>query len=177
MASLIENLIEELNEEYAIYEELLIVSREKTSAIVSNNLDRLRETTDKEQLYVDALTGLENKRRDTMHNIATVINRSKENIKVTDIIDFLDGQTDFQEPLMVINEKLAKIAKNLKEVNGHNQNLIQESLSMIEYNINLMQNLTRAPETAEYSKDMFRKNSNYSGATTMERTGNFDTSQ
>ena len=47
MASLIENLIEELNEEYAIYEELLVVSQKKTSAIVSNDLDRLRETTDK----------------------------------------------------------------------------------------------------------------------------------
>ena len=118
MASLIENLIEELNQEYAIYEELLVVSREKTSAIVSNNLDRLRETTDKEQLYVDVLTGLENKRRSTMGNIATVINKSKADIKITDIISFLDGQTEFQEPLMIINEKLARIARQLYEVNG-----------------------------------------------------------
>ena len=27
---------------------------------------------------------------------------------------------------------------------------------MIEYNINLMQNMNRAPETAEYSREMFR---------------------
>ena len=72
---------------------------------VKNNLDRLRETTDKEQLYVDVLTGLENKRRSTMGNIATVINKSKADIKITDIISFLDGQTEFQEPLMIINEK------------------------------------------------------------------------
>ena len=176
MASLIENLIEELNQEYAIYEELLVVSREKTTAIVSNNLDRLRETTDKEQLYVDALTGLENKRRSTMGEIATVINKSKTEIKITDIIDFLDGQTNFQEPLMIINEKLAKIARQLYEVNGHNQNLIQESLSMIEYNINLIQNYSRAPETAEYSKDMFKKGG-YTGMPAMEQTGKFDTSQ
>ena len=91
MASLIENLIEELNQEYAIYEELLVVSREKTSAIVSNNLDRLRETTDKEQLYVDVLTGLENKRRSTMGEIATVINKSKKEIKITDIISLCLG--------------------------------------------------------------------------------------
>lgn len=176
MASLIENLIEELNQEYAIYEELLVVSREKTSAIVSNDLDRLRDTTDKEQLYVDVLTGLENKRRSTMANIATVINKSKTDIKITDIISFLDGQTEFQEPLMIINEKLAKIARQLYEVNGHNQNLIQESLSMIEYNINLIQNFSRAPETAEYSKDMFKKGG-YSGAAAMEQPGKFDTSQ
>ena len=177
MASLIENLIEELNEEYAIYEELLVVSREKTSAIVSNDLDRLRATTDKEQLYVDALTGLENSRRSTMYNIATVINKPKDGIKVTDIIEFLDGQEKFQKPLIEVNEKLAKTARLLREVNGHNQNLIQESLSMIEYNINLMQNLSRAPETAEYSKDMFKKNGGYTGAPGMDVPGKFDTSQ
>ena len=143
---------------------------------MSNNLDRLRETTDKEQLYVDVLTGLENKRRSTMGNIATVINKSKADIKITDIISFLDGQTEFQEPLMIINEKLARIARQLYEVNGHNQNLIQESLSMIEYNINLIQNFSRAPETAEYSKDMFKKGG-YSGAGATEQPGKFDKTQ
>ena len=44
MASIIENLITELNDEYALYEQLLQVSMEKTGAIVSNNLDRLSET-------------------------------------------------------------------------------------------------------------------------------------
>ena len=48
MASIIENLITELNDEYALYEQLLQVSMEKTGAIVSNNLDRLSETTEKE---------------------------------------------------------------------------------------------------------------------------------
>ena len=112
-----------------------------------------------------------------MYNIATVINKSKSDIKVIDIIEFLDGQDKFQQPLMVINEKLAKIARQLREVNGHNQNLIQESLAMIEYNINLMQNINRAPETAEYSKDMFKKNGGYTGAPGMDVPGKFDTSQ
>ena len=75
MASLIENLITELNEEYAVYEKLLEVSMEKTSAIVSNNLDRLKETTDKEQYLVDVVTGMENVRHGTMRDIASVINK------------------------------------------------------------------------------------------------------
>lgn len=157
MASLIENLIIGLNEEYAVYEQLLQVSMEKTSAIVSNNLDRLRDTTDKEQLLVDTVTGLESSRRQTMANIATVLNKKNEELKILDIVEFLKGQPEFHDPLLEINEKLAKLAKKLREVNSHNQNLIKESLSMIEYNINLVQNLNRAPETAEYSKDMFRK--------------------
>jgi len=174
MASLIENLITELNEEYAVYEQLLSVSMEKTPAIVSNNLDRLREVTDKEQLLVDTITGMDNTRRQTMNNIATVLSKPVKDLKITDIIQFLDGQPMFQDPLKEINEKLAKIAKRLKEVNAHNQNLIQESLSMISYNINLLQNLNRAPETAEYTKEMFRGAGKSYGADAPSTSG-FDT--
>lgn len=176
MASLIENLITQLNEEYAVYEQLLEVSMEKTSAIVSNNLERLKETTDKEQFFVDAITSLGNARQDTMKNIANVLNKKGTELKVIDVVNFLEGQPEFRDPLMVINEKLAKLARKLKEVNTHNQNLIQESLAMIEYNINLLQNLNRAPETAEYTKDMFKGAGNYAGNTVPMR-GKFDTKQ
>lgn len=175
MASLIENLITELNEEYAVYEKLLRVSMEKTSSIVSNDLDRLRETTDKEQLLVDTITNLGNTREDIMANIASVLNKRRGEIKISDIVAFLDGQPQFQEPLQVINEKLAKIARRLRDINTHNQNLIKESLSMIEYNINLLQNLNRAPETAEYTKDMFKGAGRYSGVSDIPVTGGFDT--
>ena len=43
---------------------------------------------------------------------------------------------------------------------------------MIEYNINLMQNLNRAPETAEYSREMFKGNGAYAGA--PDQPGRFD---
>lgn len=177
MASLIENLITQLNEEYAVYEQLLVVSREKTSVIVANNLDRLKEVTDREQFLVDQITSLESTRRGTMVNIASVLGKRTDELKITDVIGFLDGQPEFRDPLTEINEKLAKLAKKLKEVNSHNKDLIEECLSMIDYNINLLQNLNRAPETAEYSKDMFKGNNNsYSnsfGATAKK----FDTKQ
>lgn len=175
MASLIENLITELNEEYAVYEKLLQVSMEKTSAIVSNNLDRLKETTDKEQLLVDTLTNLGLVREATLINIANVLNKKRDGIKISDIVVFLEGQPQFQEPLQLINEKLAKIARRLRDINDHNQNLIKDSLSMIEYNINLLQNLNRAPETAEYTKDMFKGAGKYLGANDVSVTGGFDT--
>lgn len=173
MASLIENLITQLNEEYAVYEELLTVSMEKTSAIVANDLDRLRAVTDKEQAYVDLLTGMDVNRRQTMANIASVLNR-KTDLKVSEIVEFLDGQPEFHDSLATINEKLAKIGRRLKDVNAHNQNLIEESLSMITYNINLLQNLNRAPETAEYTRDMFRGAGKYQGTDGMS-SGRFDT--
>lgn len=175
MASLIENLIQGLNDEYVVYEQLLQVSREKTSAIVANNLERLKAITDQEQLLVDTVTSLENKRRDTMRNVAQVLSKNYADLKVTDIIEFLEGQDEFRIPLIEINEKLSKLAKQLREVNAHNQNLITEVLSMIEYNINLLQNLNRAPETAEYSKDMFKGGAAYDNAGMSVKS--FDASQ
>lgn len=175
MASLIENLIAGLNEEYAIYEELLTVSMEKTSAIVANDLERLRSITDKEQLLVDTITGHESTRRSTMREIANVLNKRNEELKIIDIVGFLEGQPEFHDPLLAINEKLAKLVKKLRDVNMHNQNLIQESLSMIEYNINLMQNLNRAPETAEYTKDMFKGAGRYVGESEAPASSKFDT--
>ncbi|MBQ8413329.1 MAG: flagellar export chaperone FlgN, partial [Lachnospiraceae bacterium] len=114
MASLIENLITQLNEEYAVYEQLLQVSMDKTSAIVANDLDRLRDTTDKEQLLVDTVTGLENNRRQTMNNIASVLNKKSDELRIIDVVEFLKGQPEFYEPLVEINEKLGKLAKKLR---------------------------------------------------------------
>ena len=143
MASIIENLITELNDEYALYEQLLQVSMEKTGAIVSNNLDRLSETTEKEQRLADALASVEHRRRETMTNVANILGKRPDDVKVMDVVTFLEGQPEFHDPLLAINEKLAKLARKVREVNGHNQNLIQDALEMIEYNINLMQNLNR----------------------------------
>lgn len=176
MASLIENLITQLNEEYEVYRQLLDISLEKTPAIVANDLERLKAVTDKEQLLVDVITGHENKRRQIMSDIASVLNKRVSELKVTDIVEFLEGQPEFRDPLAEINEKLAAIGRKLRDVNAHNQNLINESLSMIEYNINLLQNLNRAPETAEYSKEMFRGNAGYAGGMDMP-AGKFDTRQ
>lgn len=176
MASLIENLITGLNEEYAVYERLLEVSMEKTSAIISNDLDRLNKTTEKEQLMVDTITSLENTRRQTMNNIAGVLGRKAGEIKISEIVEFLKEQPEFHDPLLEINEKLARLVKKLRDVNDHNQNLITTSLSMIEYNINLLQNLNRAPETAEYSKEMFKKTGSYPSDGAMA-PGKFDAKQ
>ena len=171
-ASIIENLITELNDEYALYEQLLQVSMEKTGAIVSNNLDRLSETTEKEQRLADALASVEHRRRETMTNVANILGKRPDDVKVMDVVTFLEGQPEFHDPLLSINEKLAKLARKVREVNGHNQNLIQDALEMIEYNINLMQNLNRAPETAEYSKEMFKGNAAYAGGADVP--GRFD---
>ena len=107
-----------------------------------------------------------------MTMLAIIFGNRPDVVKVMDVVTFLEGQPEFHDPLLAINEKLAKLARKVREVNGHNQNLIQDALEMIEYNINLMQNLNRAPETAEYSKEMFKSNAAYAGGADVP--GRFD---
>lgn len=71
----------------------------------------MKEATDKEQFLADTIAGIASSRRETMDNIATVLNKNKEDLKVTDVIEFLDAQPEFRDPLAAINEKLAKLAK------------------------------------------------------------------
>lgn len=175
MASLIENLIAGLNEEYVIYEELLNLSMDKTTVIVANNLEMLKDITDREQELVDIITGYEFRRRDTIKNIGIVINKKPSELKISDIADFLKDQPEFRMPLIEINEKLRIIAEKLKGINIHNKALIEESLEMIGFNINLLQNLSRAPETANYSKDILKKQNGYNIGSS--KTKGFDSKQ
>lgn len=171
MASLIENLITTLEEECALYEKLTAVSLEKTPVIVANDLPRLSEINGREQALVDQITSVAHKRDQELTDIATVLSKDAKTITVSDIIELMKKQPEFQHPLIVIREKLLRQTEVLKQVNIHNQSLLKESLEMTEYSINLIQSMNQAPETANYNKG------NYSGATLGGNYSSFDAKQ
>ena len=88
----------------------------RRGTIVSNNLDRLSETTEKEQRLADALASVEHRRRETMTNVANILGKRPDDVKVMDVVTFLEGQPEFHDPLLAINEKLAKLARKVREV-------------------------------------------------------------
>ena len=170
MASLIEELIQTLNEEDAIYTDLIPLAEEKTKVIIKNDLDNLQKITDKEQEIVDRLTALEHKRMDVIKNIGIVINRDPETLTLRAITEILKKQPKEQEQLAAINDHLKKTVQTLVEINNLNKSLINESLEMIEFNMNFIQSTRMSPGN-NYTK----------GAKQMElfvpRTGIFDAKQ
>ncbi|MCR5153437.1 MAG: flagellar protein FlgN [Lachnospiraceae bacterium] len=144
MASLIEELISTLSEEKAIYEELVPVARRKTQAIVDNNLDDVRNITEEEQEYVTRVQALEQKRLTVMKNIGLVMNR-KGTLKVSDVTEMLDKQPEQKKALTEIQMDLKKVLNELGEVNGHNKVLIEQSLEMISFNMNLLRSTRIVP--------------------------------
>ena len=171
MASLIDELIDTLEKEYEIYQQLIPVAEEKTQVIVKNDLNSLQEITDREQLAVDRINALENKRETVMMNIKTVINRKSDNINLKALIGLLEKQPKEQKALSLIHDNLKGTIQRLVQVNERNRSLIQQSLEMIEFNMNFIQSTRMSPGNNTYTRSASQYEAQAQG------TGMFDARQ
>lgn len=153
MASLIETLVDVLEQENIQYRNLLELSRRKTTVIVQGLVDELQSMIGEEQKILDSINSLEVKREENVKDIATVLNISKEEIKVESIITILEKQPREQELLQKVHFELKKTLNELAKANDNNKILLQESLDMIEFEMNLARSTMTAPITANYSKE------------------------
>lgn len=152
MASLIEELITTLRGEQIIYEDLLPLAKKKTQIIVKNDLEALLAITEEEQAVVEKINVLENKREEIVNNIGMVLSKKPEDLHISKIIDALENQPEHREQLSEIHQKLKKTIHKLVEVNKHNQELIEQSLEMIEFNMNFIQSTRMSPGNSGYTK-------------------------
>lgn len=153
MASLIDELISVLEKENEEYKQLIEISSTKTSVIVKNNLDELQKITALEQDHLSTLINLEHKREEVTGDIALVLNQKKEDLTVSALIPVLQGQDEVQKRLMRVHDELRQTLNNFGRINEINQGLVQESLELIDFNLNFVKGLYQAPEVANYSKE------------------------
>lgn len=172
MASLMENLIDVLNKQYEEYVALVELSRKKTPIIVKGDLQALQDITDEEQLAVSRVNHYDRERAEVMKDIANVINKDVEALKITDLVDMLAQRPEEQKQLAEVRDRLRKVALEMKDVNERNGELLQNSLDMVNFDMTLLQSLKRAPETANYTKGAYS-----SGNVMGVNNGNFDAKQ
>lgn len=171
MASLIEELITTLEQEYEIYEKLVPIEESKTKIIVKGDLEALQQITEQEQVVVEKINSLEHKREEIVNNVGTVVGKDPKTLRVQAIIDILDKQPKEQQQLSKVHEKLKKIVQKLAEINNHNNSLIQQSLEMIEFNMNFIQSARMITMNNSYNKGASQSDMPVMGA------GMFDTKQ
>lgn len=145
MASLMEELIHTLQDEMAAYENMLPVAEQKTQAIIDNHLEKVQEITEQEQETVAHIGALEQKRTRTIADIAVVLNKTAGELTLSALADLLDGQPEQQKELRRIHKEFTRLLHEVAEVNGRNKNLLEESLEMISYNMNLIQSTRMVP--------------------------------
>ncbi len=106
MASLMEVLIDVLEKESQEYENLLTLSMKKTPVIVSEDLAELARITDEEQIIVSRINHLDHQRNEAVNDIANVLNKDVDNLKIVDLIRMLAARPDEQEKLAAVFDKL-----------------------------------------------------------------------
>ena len=150
-----ENLIEVLNGESSEYEGLLELSKQKTSCIVKADLENLQKITDEEQEWLGRLHRLEKKRVETTADIANVLNKDVTTLKLTNLIEMLAARPAEQKQLADAVERLQSIVHEMQTVNERNRELIQHSLELVEFDMNLLQAMKAAPQTANYNRGAY----------------------
>lgn len=155
MASLMENLIEVLDRESQEYEDLLELSTKKTSVIVAGGLDDLAKITDEEQNVVGKINRLEQQRQEVYADIANVINRDVNKLMLTDLVEMLKERPQERQKLARVHDRLSTAVHKVRSVNEQNRILIENALEMVEFDMNMLQAMKTAPETANYNKGAF----------------------
>ncbi|GFI23296.1 hypothetical protein IMSAGC011_02084 [Lachnospiraceae bacterium] len=155
MASLLENLIDVLDRENVQYEKLVVLAESKTPVIVAGDIENLGKITEDEQEIVGIIQGMEKQRDKFLADIANVVNRDVETLKLIDLIQMLDKMPDQQEKLEGIQKRLRATIDKLREVNDRNQMLLAERLDMVDFNLNMIRAMKSAPQTANYSRDAY----------------------
>ena len=172
MASLMEDLISILEQEDSLYEDLLKLSMSKTPVLISGDLEALSRITEDEQEIVNKVNALDKKREEGMKDIANVLGKDVKTLKLTDLIDVLRSRPAEQNRLAEIYDKLSDTIGQMKRTNEQNRELIESSLEMVQFDMNVLQAYKAAPETANYSKNALN-----SGAYMGNTKGGFDAKQ
>jgi flagellar biosynthesis/type III secretory pathway chaperone len=171
VASIIEELIEVLENELDVYNQLIPVVREKTQVIVKNDTIALQEITAQEQSAIDQITALENKRIRVMNDIKTVLGTEDKDLKLSTLIGLLKDEQKEKRILSELHDKLKETINILVEINNRNKNLIQQSLELIEFNLNFLQSTRMSPGNNTYTKSASQYDEKSFG------TGMFDAKQ
>ncbi len=152
MASLMETLIEVLEKENLEYKNLLDLSMKKTPAIVSDDIKSLAKITDEEQIIVSRINHLDNQRNEAVSDIANVLNKDVTTLKIADIINMLAARPQEQAKLASVFDELRRNVRAVKRINEQNRELIENALELVQLNMQVLQSMNKAPETANYNR-------------------------
>ena len=171
MAGLIDELVSIMSQENDIYKDLIPIVSEKTRVIIKNDLTALQEITDKEQRVIERINSLERKREEVIKNIGVVLNRNPETLGMKNLIKIMAKQPKEQKRLAQIHDELSGTLKTLVTINDRNKLLIEQSLEMINFDLNILQSSRMNPAGNNYTRN--------AGEDAMQGTGTrmFDAKQ
>ena len=157
MASLIDLLIDDLNNEDTGYNKLLDLSNDKTSAIVKGDVDELQKIFLQEQKLIEELETVEQKRQEDVKEICSILRLPYEQIRVEHIVQILEKKPKEHDALEEVYLRLKRTLNQLTTVNDNNKLLLKESMDMIQFELDLARNSVMDPQTANYGRTAYEE--------------------
>ena len=155
MASLMDNLVEVLEEENTQYKRLVELSKNKKEAIIKAEIAELEEITGMEQDISSLLRNLDIRRDAVLKDMADVLGKDFKEMTITRLIGYLEQQPKEQERLSIIRDQILETGNEMQAWNKRNEVLLNQALEMVEFDLTLFKSMRQAPETANYNKDAY----------------------
>ena len=152
MASLMDDLTQVLENETVEYKKLVELSEGLKEALIESDVPSVERLTAAQEEVSNGIQSLETQRARVMNDIAVVLNKKPEELKVSMLEESLAGQPVLQERLAAVRTELKQTMDELKRVNQTNQVLLRQSMELLEFDLNLFRSMRQAPETANYNK-------------------------
>ena len=152
MASLMDDLTQVLENETVEYQKLIDLSEDLREALIASDVPAVERISAGQEEVANGIQSLESKRARIMNDIAVVLNKNPEELKISHQEETLANQPREQERLAAVRIDLRETMSELKRINKANQTLIHQSMELLEFVLNLFRSMRQAPETANYNK-------------------------
>lgn len=139
MASLIEELIQVLEDETGCYEALVAMADNKKDVIISGDVPSLQDMVKHEQDLAGRILRSEKKRQELISDIALVTNQDERTLTVMRLVELLKGQEFIADKLQQAAMNLMDVVEEMKAANDLNQKLIEQSLEFVDFTMNAIQ--------------------------------------
>lgn len=152
MASMMDDLTRVLENETVEYNKLIELSESLREALIASDVPSVEQLTAEQENVSNEIQSLEHRRARIMNDIAVVLNKKPEELKVSMLEETLAGQPALQKRLAAVRIELKQRMDELKRINHTNQTLLRQSMELLEFDLNLFRSMRQAPETANYNK-------------------------
>lgn len=147
-----DDLTQVLENETVEYKKLTELSENLKEALIESDVAAVEKLTAAQEEVSNEIQSLEYKRARIMNDIAVVLNKKPEELKVSMLEETLAGQPALREKLAAVRTELKQTMDELKCVNRTNQTLLRQSMELLEFDLNLYRSMRQAPETANYNR-------------------------
>lgn len=155
MASLMQELLEVLEQEEKQYEKLIELNDIKRESVIKANIEELGKVTTQEQEIASILLNLSNKRGGILNDMATVLGKEPKDMTINKMIGYLESRPEEQKLLIARRDRLLEVGTQMRLLNQQNEALLNQALEMVEFDLTLLRSMRQAPETANYNRNAY----------------------